>query len=279
MKKEGLFLVYFVLLLFFFGCVGDNTNAKNHLAILKNKSIPSHRMIAEWGDLVVFDYALFINESGNLTLYDTTNETLGRTWHLARTTYKPMSIVISKNNGMIPALNFALIGMKEGEEKSYVLSPEEAFGTWDGNKTLSLPLVVHLSKRETLPLATLYANNINVKKIKINDSVNINGINAKILNITNTTVKVEYVFVNESKPIFYGNCWRLAKCNGSECNLTCAASVGSYTDVLVKGTRRKAKVLNIEGGNVIFDLNNPLAGKWILLKIRLRKIIKFGGKG
>ncbi len=278
MKKVGLIFVCFALFLTMFGCLADNNNA-NHGSVLENNSITSSKMVVDWGDLVVFDYALFINESGNLILYDTTNETLGKTWHLARTTYKPMSIIISKNNGMIPALNFALIGMKEGEGKSYILSPEEAFGKWDENKTLSLPFVVHLHKKETLPLAVLYANNINVKKIGVNASVKINGINAKILNITNSTVKIEYIFLNASKPVFYEGCWRLARCNESECNLTCAASPGSYTDVFVKEEMKKAKVLNIQDGKVIFDLNNPLAGKWILLKVWVRKIVKFGKAG
>ncbi len=226
----------------------------------------------KWGDLVTFDYAIYINQSGNLTLYDTSLASLAHQWNLSKRGFRPLTIVVKKNNGMIPALNFALLGMKEGEHKRYSLSPEEAFGPWDPSKVQRCKLTVGVPRVEEIPKYELLLGGVDPKKAYVGEEFNLQGLPAVILNISNNSAIIGYTLKNGSK-VFYEECERISKCTDDKCLLTCLISNGRGI-VMENGKKIWAKVLNITNDTVAFDLNPPLAGKWIVLDLWLRHIVR-----
>ncbi len=90
------------------------------------------------GDLVKIDYSLTTPdgiiidtsigfEADNCGVLDSDRE------------YKPIEIIVG-NNETLKGIDKALIGMHEGEEKTFVLKPEDAFGKYDKRKVKKFKL-------------------------------------------------------------------------------------------------------------------------------------------
>lgn len=78
----------------------------------------------EQGDTVTVDYTGY---SDNGKIFDTTTESLGKAANLDKTTYEPLTFTIGDET-VIPGFEEEILGLKEGEKKSFFLTPERAYG-------------------------------------------------------------------------------------------------------------------------------------------------------
>lgn len=78
------------------------------------------------GDMVVVHYVGTLDDG---TMFDKTEED------------NPVSFVVGADT-ILPDINKAFVGMKEGDEKKISIAPEHAFGPWDPNKTRKISLLV-----------------------------------------------------------------------------------------------------------------------------------------
>lgn len=92
------------------------------LAVLLVKQLSVKKI--EQGDTVTVDYVGYL-ESGKV--FDTTFENLGKAASLDRTTYEPLTFTIGDET-VIPGFEEEISGLKEGEKKSFFLTPERAYG-------------------------------------------------------------------------------------------------------------------------------------------------------
>lgn len=74
------------------------------------------------GDVVIVQYAGKLDDG---TVFDKTDE------------QNPVSFVVGSDT-ILPDINKAFIGMKEGEEKQITIAPEDAFGRWEEAKVRKL---------------------------------------------------------------------------------------------------------------------------------------------
>src|SRR3989344_9561592 len=72
---------------------------------------------------------------------------------------------------MIAGFDSAVIGMKVGEEKTVKIAPEDAYGPYDPNAVIEVPIEqLQKSGIETKEGQTLYAGGQTVKIIKVNST-------------------------------------------------------------------------------------------------------------
>lgn len=78
------------------------------------------------------DFTMWVEEAdGSWRIVDTTVEQVAKEHNLMVShAFKPWPIIIGMTP-MIPGMRKALVGMKEGEEKTVILAPEDAFGAYD----------------------------------------------------------------------------------------------------------------------------------------------------
>jgi peptidylprolyl isomerase len=83
--------------------------------------------------VVLFDY---VAKTCDGEVFDTSLEKEAKKAgvYVSKRKYKPFRIIIGQHN-ILPALEEALIGMKEGESNKVTISPEEAYGRADPNRT------------------------------------------------------------------------------------------------------------------------------------------------
>lgn len=74
------------------------------------------------GDVVIVHYVGKLDDG---TVFDQTDEK------------QPISILVGADT-ILPEINKAFVGMKEGEEKEISIAPEDAFGKWEENKVRKL---------------------------------------------------------------------------------------------------------------------------------------------
>ncbi|HNU75443.1 MAG: peptidylprolyl isomerase [Bacteriovoracaceae bacterium] len=78
------------------------------------------------GDIVTVQYTGTLDDG---TVFDKTDENA------------PASFMVGADT-ILPHISDAFIGMKEGEEKTITIPPEDAFGPWDQNKVQKLSGII-----------------------------------------------------------------------------------------------------------------------------------------
>ncbi len=91
------------------------------------------------GDVIRFDYTLWLD--GEKKPLDTSLEAEAKKQGIHREgkVYAPLTITLGRRQ-IIPGLEKHLLGLKEGEEGSVTLSPEEAYGERDAKKIRDIPM-------------------------------------------------------------------------------------------------------------------------------------------
>ncbi len=294
MKSRSLFFVVpLVLVLLLFGCVSSSQptttpthHVVNHTASINkttpqsnNSSILSSGKVAKYGDIVTFDYTIYINKSGNLTLYDTTNATLGHKWGLNKTKYAPITILLKPNAQMLPAIIHALLGMKVNQTSSFSLPASMAFGNPNPDLIYKVQASETLPKYDTEPYAFFYANNINPNNLTVNQTITLPPFTARVVNITNKSITFEYI-LGLHQLVVYDHCLRVCM-NITNQSYVLACSFDKYK-VLPDG--RKQYIFefnnkwgfyfidNITNNTIYVDGNPPLAGKDLYIILHVDKI-------
>lgn len=93
------------------------------------------------GDLVLLDYAIYVIEDGEKKLYDTTVEDRARSEGIydENRNYGPVPVIAGAGQ-LIDAVEEAVIGMEEGEEKEIEAPPEKAYGLRDERLVFKIPV-------------------------------------------------------------------------------------------------------------------------------------------
>ncbi|ABR56904.1 FKBP-type peptidyl-prolyl cis-trans isomerase [Methanococcus aeolicus] len=173
MKNLTVFgLISIILLLGFSGCV-DNTNKG---APIEN---PPQSKICEFpygnGTIVSVDY---IGKFENGTIFDTSIEQVAKEANIynPQRNYKPIEFTIGKGQ-MIKGFENAVLNMSEGEEKTIILPPNEAYG--EINKSYIVPYPIEIF------------NNTNITPKK-GMRLYIRGAPVKIAEVNETTVLLDF---------------------------------------------------------------------------------------
>ena len=119
----------------------------------------------------------YIGKLENGTLFDTSIQSEAQKANLPpRGAYEPLSFTAGAGQ-MIAGFDTAVIGMKEGEEKTVNISAAQAYGEWSADRVISIP-VNGIGNSENITVGSmLYAQN---------------GASGKVIEITNGTAKVDF---------------------------------------------------------------------------------------
>jgi len=139
MKSVALLLAI-TALLFVYGCTQGSVQEKSETVkqgvdIVKAEG--EGVVVAEAGDTVSVDY---IGAFENGTLFDTSIEAEAKKAGLPlRPYYSPLEFTVGAGQ-MIAGFDSAVIGMKEGQEKTVTIPPEKAYGAWSQENVGEIPL-------------------------------------------------------------------------------------------------------------------------------------------
>lgn len=91
------------------------------------------------GDFIKLEYTGTVTETGDI--FDTTSEEVAeeKGIHSDKKTYGPISVIVGGGH-VLKGMEDALVDMKEGEEKTIQLPPEEAFGERDPKLIQLVPM-------------------------------------------------------------------------------------------------------------------------------------------
>jgi FKBP-type peptidyl-prolyl cis-trans isomerase 2 len=103
-----------------------------------NKGEVVESKVVKAGDTVQVDYT---GKLENGTVFDTSKEDVAKQAgiYVKENTYAPLKFVVGSGR-MIKGFDKSIIGMKIGEEKTIKCPPEEAYGIYDKNLTLEVPI-------------------------------------------------------------------------------------------------------------------------------------------
>lgn len=168
---------------------------------------------------------------------------------------------------VLPALEAGMIGMKLGDEKNITLTPEEAYGGWSSEYTVSLQRAAVLPKLTDVPLSTVVS--ITGKEPELNESVPLNYWTARVVNISdfnvtllhepenNTVIETEYgpavVTLNDTHVVTIIN---------PELGTVVATAIG------------EGIISDINDIDFTVDFNHLLAGKTLVFEVKVEDIIK-----
>lgn len=109
----------------------------------------------ESGDTVQVDYT---GKLENGTVFDTSIEEVAQEAGIynAQREYAPLTVTVGSGQ-VIEGFDEALIGMKEGEEKTITIPPEKAYGEYDESKVQAVPLE-ELNMSETPEVGQIYSS-------------------------------------------------------------------------------------------------------------------------
>jgi len=161
--------------IFLFGCTSsDEQKNKTNEVIGMAKTSTSGTAIAEKGDTVSVDY---VGKLENGTVFDTSLEIEAKKGGLPlRGSYSPLEFKVGAGQ-MIAGFDAGVLGMKEGEEKTVRLPPEQAYGNKREDAIISIP-VENIGNSESIKVGSmLYAQN---------------GASGTVVEITNGTAKVDF---------------------------------------------------------------------------------------
>ena len=91
------------------------------------------------GDFIKLQYTGKIQETDEI--FDTTDEKVAEEagLHVENKLYGPIPIIVGGGH-VLKAMDYALVDMEEGEEKTLDITPEEGFGVRDPNQMQLIPM-------------------------------------------------------------------------------------------------------------------------------------------
>jgi FKBP-type peptidyl-prolyl cis-trans isomerase 2 len=172
----------FILFASLFGCAQKANPAPPAsmvpLVEMENKSklgdLIASTKVAASGDTVSVNY---IGKLTNGQLFDTSiKEEAQKAGFPLRPSYAPLTFKVDAGQ-MIPGFDAAVVGMKEGEEKTVTIAPEQAYGNRREDAIFSVPLASIGNASDIKVGSILYAQN---------------GATGKVLEISNGTARIDF---------------------------------------------------------------------------------------
>jgi FKBP-type peptidyl-prolyl cis-trans isomerase 2 len=176
------------------------------------------------------------------------------------------------NAGMgqaISGFDQAVIGMSEGETKRIEIPPDQAYGEYDPNMIIYLPLVdeLNITANTTAELFNLTFGEPPV----VGQSYVIEGMEwpIRIVDIYNETV-VEFVYEAEDGQIIYRDYGVLTvEITGNAMKITTEPKIGAVISTIVGNGRITEK----NETHMTLDFNHELAGKNLIFTVTVLKIL------
>jgi FKBP-type peptidyl-prolyl cis-trans isomerase 2 len=185
----------FILFLSFSGCAKQGADsaqpepAKPVQTIKTGDNVSTNKTsdakMAAKGDSVSVHY---IGKLTNGTLFDTSvKEEAVKAGLPLRPSYDTLTFTVGAGQ-MIAGFDATVVGMKEGEEKTVTLAPEQAYGMPNPDAIISIP-VANIGNADSIEVGSmLYAQN---------------GASGKVIEVKNGTAKVDFNHELAGKPLVF----------------------------------------------------------------------------
>jgi FKBP-type peptidyl-prolyl cis-trans isomerase 2 len=209
-------------------------------------SVPEKPLVKK-GDLVLVQYTGELNDG---TVFDSGNFTF--------------------NAGLGQASGFdeAVIGMHEGEVKRIELTPDQAYGEYDPNLIMDIPLIQEFNTtvNTTLELFNLTFGEPPV----INNTYRLEGMqwDIRVVGIKNSNVTLRQE-VEEGQLIHMDYGISVVTITGDKMTITLTPIIGSVVSTLVGDGR----IISENGTHMMLDFNHELAGKNVTFTIKVLNIL------
>ena len=138
MKTFGLLLLIAVSL-FAAGCASPAVKDQSQVVKqgVDNVNAQINPKAAANGDTVYVDYIGSLQDG---TIFDTSIQSVAVKAQLPlRPSYSPLSFIVGAGQ-MIQGFDDAVVGMREGDEKNVTIPPEKAYGAWNKDNVVEVPL-------------------------------------------------------------------------------------------------------------------------------------------
>jgi FKBP-type peptidyl-prolyl cis-trans isomerase 2 len=227
----------------------------------------------EMGDYIEVDYIGTIKDTGEL--FDTTYEGVAKDPNIPkidgftlRDKYEPLGFIVGGGE-IIPAFEEALLGSKIGEERTITLSPKDAFGEVDPSLVASYPRHWEFQMVEKVPLET-YIRAIREEPV-VGELVNLTAYwPTEITNVTNDTVILTHQPTNGS---IVNTLFGPAEVTTNETAISMWLIPEVNTTVFTR-FGDMGRIIDVNESFITVDFNHPLAGKTLVFKVKVEKIIK-----
>ncbi|MDD5337598.1 MAG: FKBP-type peptidyl-prolyl cis-trans isomerase [Candidatus ainarchaeum sp.] len=232
------------------------------------------------GDQALADYILMVdvlNQTTGVTqsvVYDTSIQSVAQASGIynAQRTYQPLLVSMDYNGTTLPGFVRGIVGMQEGENRTFVLSSAEAYGPVDPTKIVSIDKVYTVSRFENVPVTYFQSRNLTYAP----GTPLSNGVwNAEVVNSTNSSVLVRYLPQENQTFTFNGIPEQVLNFTGENITLNILAQKGMvFSTTSPTGAALNARVIAVNETTVTLDSNHPLAGKNLTFTVFVKAIEK-----
>lgn len=253
-----------IVLLLVFGCIGGTPPVNPQI----NQTNQTYEKYVKYGDIVTVDYTL---SYPNGTVIETTSESVAKENGIYSfgTSYSPATFQLSYNQ-LIEGFVDGVLGMKEGETKTFAVPPEKGYGVVDYTKMQYMPLNTTMSRFEIVPRSTVEAKN---KTIQIDSVLRYDHGGLIVISaFDNETVTLEYMFDNNYTFRIYGYPLRVLNSTNETIFLALDAKVGDVFDIDNGGTMQTVRVDSLNETHALINWNAPFAGQTLYYTITLKAI-------
>lgn len=254
-------ILILILLALVAGCISDKAPGETDTPAL----------VLENGDFVKMDFTGRINETGEVfdttyakVAFDPAIEKMDR--FTLNSQYDPIEFTPGKGQ-MLPALEAGMIGLEIGEKRNITLTPEEGYGEWYLEYTMTTPRVAVVPKLINVSLSEFMLNI--GKEPEMNESIQLNYWTAKVVTITNSTVTL----LNEPDDgttidTEYGP----AAVTLNDTHIT--TNLDLESGAVITTLFGEGVISYVNDTDFTVDFNHPLAGMTLVFEVMVRDIIK-----
>jgi FKBP-type peptidyl-prolyl cis-trans isomerase SlyD len=228
---------------------------------------------AYYGDVAAVNYILTVDGA----VIDTNIESVAKAnlIYNSQRKYTPLTIPVLIGGGYINGFVKGIVGMKEGETKSFVIEPEDGYGLPDESLIYSIPKYYNKSALETVPMSYFKQRNLTIE----------NGTTFKtevgtvfVDSFNETDVVIMYMYnIGESftynglkHTVIGANNWIYEIMLNPDANTT-------YQMISPRtGKMTVLTITDVSDDKITIDENYPLAGKKLYYEVTLLKLEKAG---
>jgi FKBP-type peptidyl-prolyl cis-trans isomerase 2 len=256
-----------MLVILLSGCVGtEEANVTTQIAPPIQPTL-----IVEKGDVVSANYIGILKETGEV--FDTSYESIAYDtsipkveWFQLRQKYEPLQVTAGSGQ-VIEGFDEALLGMAINEEKEVIITPAKGYGEWNPELVIIQPRIVEILRIVETPLEE-FRLGIGKEPV-VNETVQLRYWPGKILNVSDTSVTLRHDPINDSiVQTMYGPSRVILNSTMVKMELI------PIINETVQTSYGIAKILGFNDTTVKVDFNSPLAGKTLIFKIKVERIIK-----